>query len=118
MGSRVFKAFLGWMSNIESLGVEATMFLTAVEVLEEVEQGEMVSLEGADERGADAEPQRLVACPKLSTLDITVKEEVCEDCISQLRSLSKIVLKKYPGVPVVRLKFSDRIIEETYSRGP
>ena len=112
----VFKAFLGWMSNIERLDVEATMFLTAVEILEELEQGEMQSGEGADQGDTGAEIQRPVACPKLSALDITLKEEVCEDCISQLRSLSNAVLKKYPRLPLLRLKFSDGRREETCSR--
>ena len=112
----VFKAFLGWMSNIESLDVETTMFLTAVEILEELEQGEMVSLEGADEGETGAEHQRPVTCPKLTALDITLREEVCEDCISQLRSLSSAVLKKYTRLPMLRLKLNTGIIEETRSR--
>ena len=112
----VFKAFLGWMSNMESLDVEATMFLTVLEILEELEQREMESLEGAGEGDTGAELQRPVTCPKLSTLVITLKEEVCEDCISQLRTLSNAVLKKYPQLPLLRLKFSDGIIEETCSR--
>jgi len=112
----IFKAFLGWMSNIESIDIEVSTFLTAVEILEELEQGEMVSLEDADEGEAGAELQRPVACPKLSALDITVMEEVCGDCISQLRSLSKAVLKKYAQALVLRLKFSDGIMEEICSR--
>ena len=112
----VFKAFLGWMNNIESLYVEATMFLTAMDILEELEHVEMVSLQGADEGDAGAELQRPVTCPKLSSLDITLKEEVCGDCISQLRSLSNAVLKKYTRLPLLRLKFSDGKIEETCSR--
>lgn len=112
----VFKAILGWMSNIERLDVEATMLLTAVEILEELEQGEMESLEGAGEGDTGAELQRPVVCPKLSALDITLKEEVCEDCISQLRSLSNAVRKKYPQLPLLRLKFSDGRIEESCSQ--
>jgi hypothetical protein len=112
----VFKAFLGWMDNIESLDVEASMFLTAVDILEELEEGEMVSLQGADEGETGAELQQPVTCPKLSALDITLKEEVCEDCISQLRSLSNAVLKKYTRLPLLRLKFRDGRIEETCSR--
>ena len=111
----VLKTFLGCLSNIETLDVEATMFSTAVEILEELEQGEMVSLEGAGEGDTGAELQRPVACPKLSALVITLKEEICEDCISQLRTLSNAVLKKYPQLPLLRLKFNDRMIEETCS---
>jgi hypothetical protein len=96
----VFKAFLGWVSNMESLSVEATTFLTAMEILEELEQGEMVSLEGAGEEIT----QQPAACPNLSALDITITEEVCGECISQLRSLSEAVLKKYRLVSMLRLK--------------
>ena len=111
-----FKVLLGVMNNIESLYVEATMFLTAMDILEELEHVEMVSLQGADEGDTGAELQRPVTCPKLSSLDVTLKEEVCGDCISQLRSLSNAVLKKYTRLPLLRLKFSDGKIEEACSR--
>ena len=115
----VFKAFLGWMSNLESVDLETTKFLDALEVLEELEQGEMVSLDGTgtgegEETGAAT--QQPVACPRLSALDITLKEEVCGDCISQLVSLSKAVIKKYRGTPVLRLKFSNGVMEEIRSQ--
>jgi len=113
----VFKAFLGWMSNIESLDIETTTFLTALEILEELEKGEVVSLEGADEGGdTGVGTQRPVACPKLSALDITVKEYACGDCVSQLRVLANAVFKKYRQVPVLRLKFSDGTMEEICSQ--
>ena len=113
----VFKAFLGWMSNIETLDIETTTFLTVLDILEELEQGEMVSLEGADEGGdAGVGTQRPVACPKLSALNITVKEYACGDCISQLRVLANAVFKKYRQVPVLRLKFSDGTMEEICSQ--
>lgn len=115
----VFKAFLGWMSNLEGLNMETTKFLDALEVLEELEQGEMVSLDGTGAGEGEvtgAATQRPVACPKLSTLDIILKEEVCGDCTSQLVSLSKAVLKKYPGVPVLRLKFGNGVMKEIRSQ--
>lgn len=113
----VLKAFLVWMSNIESLDIETTTSLTAVEILEELEQGEMVSLEDStqeEETGGDS--QRPVTCPKLNAVNITVQGEICGDCISQLRSLSMLVLKKYSRVPVLRLKFTDGTTEEISSR--
>jgi hypothetical protein len=108
----VFKAFLSWMTNIETLNVEGTTFLTAMEMLEELDHQEMVAQENVNEGETNADTQRPVACPKLSALDITVTEEVCEDCISQLRSLSMAVLRKHSQVPVLRFKFNNGMLEE------
>lgn len=114
----IFKVVLGFMSNLEILDIESTKFLDALEVLEELEQGEMVSLDvaGAGDGEETGTATRPVACPRLSALDITLKEGICGDCTSQLVSLSKAVLKKYRGIPVLRLKLSNGVMKEIRSQ--